>query len=96
MKVVIPAMSIDKERISVKPRKVSCTAHSISNQCIQDGWQEFPSPRLLVKRTKSLGHPSTVYFSYGKVIQEGLLTSPSPYLLLSTKSLGDPHEKLPL
>ena len=56
MKVVIPAMSIDKERLSVKPRKVSCTAHFSYSQCVQLGWPAFPFLHLLAKSTKIIGH----------------------------------------
>ena len=52
MKVVIPAMSTDKERLSVKPRKVSCTAHFSYSQCVQLGWPTFPFLHSLEKVRK--------------------------------------------
>ena len=72
-------------------------ALSSYSQSTQDGWLACPSPHLLVKSTRGLGHLfSTVtpedYFtalsSYSQGIQDGWLACPSLHLL--AKSLGHP------
>ena len=65
-------------------RSSYATAHSSYSQGIHDGWLACPSPNLLAKSTKYLGHPILSLHTPAVVKvfwMDGWLACPSPHLL---------------